>query len=146
MKLSLAAARTSCFVWMLWLLSTWLIFETGLLVLVICFANLPIHRLIGPYFALFVAPAAAGPLIYRANRRRANDSKLGAREMAIATTLFIELINTALSYSSVKLGLSSVSFALTTMVVAWLLSGPIVYFAAYRLVLAKAAEGSPRPT
>ena len=143
MKLSLSAARASCFVWMLWFLGTWLLLEAGLLFLVIWLTNIPAYRLVGPYIALAVAPAAAGPLIYSVNRRRTDPPKRRAREMGIAATVFVELTVTALSYSSAKLGLISVSFAAINTAFLWLFSGPIVYFAAYRAALAKAAP-SPR--
>jgi hypothetical protein len=140
MKLLLSAARASCFVWMLWFLGTWLLLEAGLLFSIIWLSNIPSYQLVGPYIALAVAPAAAGPLIYRVNRRRTDPPKRRAREMGIAAMVLIELTVTALSYSSVKLGLLSVSFAVTNTAFLWLFSGPIVYFGAYRAALAKAAR------
>jgi hypothetical protein len=143
MKLSLSAARAGCFVWMVWFLGTWLVLEAGILSLVGWLADIPFYRLVSPYIALAIAPAAAGPLIYRVNRQRTAPPKRRAREMGIAAIVFIELTITALCYSSVEIGLLSVSFAVGLAALMWLLSGPIVYFGAYRTALAKIAGGSP---
>lgn len=56
--------------------------------------------------------------------------------MGIASTVFIELVITALSYSAVKLGFVSLKFAISNTVILWLFSGPFVYFGAYRAALA----------
>lgn len=143
MKLSLSRARESCLVWMFWFLGAWLVFEAGPLFLCIWLFNIPVHRLVGPYIALAVAPAAVGPFFYRINRRRADPPKRRARNMGIASTVFIELGITALFYSAVKLGLVSANFAIINTIVVWLFSGPIVYFGAYRTALAKSVL-SPR--
>jgi hypothetical protein len=141
-KLSLSRSRESCFVWMFWFLSTWLVLEAGPLFLGIWLFHIPVHRLVGPYIALAVAPAVVGPFFYRINRRRADPPKRRARNMSIASTVFIELGVTALSYSAVTLGLVSANFAITVTIVAWLLSGPLGYFVAYRTALAKAEFSS----
>jgi hypothetical protein len=137
MNLSLSKASESCFVWMFWFLSTWLVLEAGALFLAMLLFQIPLHRLVGPYIAFAVAPAAVGPFFYRINRRRADPPKRRARNMGIASTAFIELATTALSYSAVKLGLVPAQFAITTTIVVWLFSGPICYFVAYRTALAK---------
>ena len=143
MKLSLSRSRESCFVWMFWFLGAWLVLEAGALFWGIWFFRIPLHRLVGPYIALAVAPAVVGPFFYRINRRRADPPKRRARNMGIASTAFIELGVTALSYSAVTLGLVSANFAITVTIVVWLFSGPLGYFVAYRTALAKIAL-SPR--
>lgn len=139
MNLSLSKANESCFVWMLWFLSPWLVVETGALCLGIWLFHIPVHRLVGPYIALALAPAVVGPFFYRINRRRTDPPKRRARNMGIASTAFIELTVTALSYSAVRLGLVSANFAITVTIVVWLFSGPLGYFVAYRTALAKIA-------
>jgi hypothetical protein len=143
MKLSLSKSRESCFVWMFWFLGAWLVLEAGALLLGIWLFRIPVNRLVGPYIALAVAPAVVGPFFYRINRRRADPPKRRARNMGIASTAFIELGVTALSYSAVTLGLVSANFAITVTIVVWLFSGPLGYFVAYRTALAK-IELSPR--
>jgi hypothetical protein len=138
-KLSLSRSRESCFVWMFWFLSTWLVLEAGPLFLGIWLFHIPVHRLVGPYIALAVAPAVVGPFFYRINRRRADPPKRRARNMSIASTVFIELGVTALSYSGVKLGLVSVELAVTSAIVVWFFGAPLMYFVGYRAALAKAA-------
>jgi hypothetical protein len=138
MRLSLSRARESCLVWMFWFLGAWLALEAGPLFLCVWFFDIPAHRLVGPYIALAVAPAAVGPFIYRINRRRADPPKRRARDMGIASTALIELAITALCYSALKLGLVSMNFAVVSTVIVWSLSGPIVYLGAYRTALAKA--------
>jgi hypothetical protein len=143
MKLSLSRSRESCFVWMFWFLGAWLVLEAGPLLLGVWLFNIPVHRLVGPYIALAVAPVAVGPFIYRINRRRADPPKRRARNMGIVSTVFIELAVTALFYSGVKLGLISVGLAVTSAIIVWLLGGPFMYFVGYRTALAKIAL-SPR--
>ncbi|HEV2287373.1 MAG TPA: hypothetical protein VGR81_00305 [Candidatus Acidoferrales bacterium] len=144
MKLSLSRANESCFVWMFWYLGTWLLLETGSLFLGLWLFKISVHRLVGPYIALAVAPIVVGPFFDRINRRREDPPKRRARNMAIASTAFIELAVTALSYSAVKMGLVSANFAITITIVVWLFSGPLGYFVAYRTALAK-IELSTRP-
>lgn len=139
MQLSLSRARESCFVWMIWFLGTWLVLEAGPLCLGIWLFHIPVNRLVGPYIALAIAPAAVGPFIYRINRRAA-PPKRRARDMGIASAVFIELAVTALFYSGVTLGLVSAELAITSAITVWLLGGPFMYFVGYRTALAKAAD------
>ncbi len=141
MKLSLSRARESCLVWMCWFLGTWLVLETGPLFLGIRFFNIPAHQLVGPYVALAAAPAVVGPFIYRINRRHTDPPKHRAHDMGIASAALIEFALTALCYSAVKLGLLSVNSGILNAIALWLLSGPVVYYAAYRTALAKTAHG-----
>lgn len=143
MNFSLSRSRESCFVWMFWFLGAWLVLETGAFLLCSWVFQISVHRLVGPYIALALAPAVVGPFFYRINRRRAEPPKRRARNMGIASTAFIEIALTALSYSVVTLGAVSANFAITVTIVVWLFSGPIVYFGAYRTALAKIAL-SPR--
>jgi len=143
MRLSLSRANESCFVWMFWFLGAWLVLEAGAFFLGIGVFGIPLHRLVGPYIALAVAPAVVGPFIYRINRRRGDPPKRRARNMGIASTAFIELAVTALFYSGVKLGLVSVGLAVTSAIIVWLFGGPFMYFVGYRTALAKIAL-SPR--
>lgn len=143
MKLSLSRSRESCFVWMFWFLGAWLVLEAGALFLGMWLFRIAVHRLLGPYIALAVAPAVVGPFFYRINRRHADPPKRRARDMGIASTAFIELGVTALSYSAVTLGLVAANFAITVTIVVWLFSGPLGYLVAYRTALAKIAL-SPR--
>jgi len=115
------------------------VLETGPLFLGIWVFNIPLHRLVGPYVALAVAPAVVGPFFCRINRRRADPPKRRARKMGLASTVFIELVITALSYSAVKLGLVPANFAILNAIIVWLFSGPLGCCVAYRTVLAKAA-------
>jgi len=141
MNLSLSNARKSCLVWMFWFFGAWLVLETGSLFVAVWLFNIPAHQLVAPYIALAVPPAVIGPFIYRINRRPVDYSKRRAHNMATASTVFYELWQAALFYSSVKLGLLSVNDAISTAIVMCLFGGPIVYFGAYHTALAKAARG-----
>lgn len=140
MNFSLFRAKESCIVWMSWFLGGWLLLEAGPLVLGIWVFSIPAHRLIAPYIAFAIAPATVGPFIYRINRRRGDPPKRRARDMGIASVVFLELAIAALLYSAVRLGLTSVNFAVTDALVVFLLSGPIIYFGAYIAALAKASR------
>jgi hypothetical protein len=132
------ASESHVVVWVAWFLAPWMAVETGALFLGVSLFHIPVHRLIGPYVALAVAPAVAGPLFYRINRRRADPPKRRARSMAIAATMFSVLFIAALCYSAVDLGLASANLAIATGIVMLLFCMTLGYFVAYRAALAKA--------
>lgn len=138
MNLSLSKARESCFVWMFWYLGGWLVLEAGPFFFGASILHIPAHRLVAPYIALAVPPAAVGPFFYRINRRCADPPKRRARSMAIAATMFSVLFIAALCYSAVDLGLASANLAIATGIVMLLFCVTLGYFVAYRTALAKA--------
>jgi hypothetical protein len=137
MRLPISRSRESLWVWMLWLLSLWLVLEASTFFAVGWVLRLGLRQLAAPYVAFAVPPVVVGPLIYRANRRTGDPPKRRARDMAVAAVVLVMLSIMALYYSGVKLGLMSESLGVTSAIVMSLFGGPIVYFAAYSTSLAR---------
>jgi hypothetical protein len=139
MTISTAGSRSSLVAWLFLGLGTYLVFETGLFVVLGPALKKTAFELAGPYLACAVPAAILMPLVWwlRQWEGQGASSKRLARGWGASVALFGVAMVFAVIYSGVKLRLMDSTDAVGGLVVSVLLSVPISYFTLHHMVMTR---------
>ena len=137
-RLSMSQSRESIWVWLFWGLSTFLVLELGTFLLASLALNKPVGDLVGPFLSYAIPAAILLALVWWLRKREDNGAaspKQLARAWGVSMILFLVAVISATCYSGVMLHLMSLSDAIATFIVSFLMGVPIAYFVSYGMTL-----------